>query len=177
MPADETLHEIPADDTLRDIETRADCERLVRAFYGRALVDPIIGFLFTDVAKLDLEAHVPRITNFWETILLEARSYGGGAFRPHVELHFKVPLTRGHFDRWLYLWSMTVDELFAGDRAELAKAHATRVAAAFAARLQSFGQPGAEFAPGIADEQLGLAAESGAVSLPLVHQYGRAARG
>ena len=38
-----------------DIETRADCERLVRAFYGRALEDPIIGFIFTDVAKLDLE--------------------------------------------------------------------------------------------------------------------------
>ena len=65
-----------------DIETRADCERLVRAFYGRALEDPIIGFIFTDVAKLDLEAHVPRITSFWETILLGAQSYGGGAFRP-----------------------------------------------------------------------------------------------
>ena len=96
---------MPADETRHDIETRADCEQLVRAFYGRALVDPIIGFLFTDVAKLDLEAHVPRITNFWETILLGAHSYGGGAFRPHLELNFKVPLTRGHFDRWLYLWS------------------------------------------------------------------------
>ena len=37
----------------RDIESRADCERLVRAFYGRALEDPIIGFIFVDVAKLD----------------------------------------------------------------------------------------------------------------------------
>ena len=57
-----------------DIETREDCERLVRTFYGRALADPIIGWLFTDVAKLDLEAHVPRITSFWETILLGAQS-------------------------------------------------------------------------------------------------------
>jgi hemoglobin len=161
---------VTADETRHHIETRADCEQLVRAFYGRALVDPIIGFLFTDVAKLDLEAHVPRITNFWETILLGAHSYGGGAFRPHVELHLKVPLTRGHFDRWLYLWSMTVDELFAGKRAELAKAHANRVAAAFASRLQSIEQSGAEFAPGIPDEEL----ETG---LPLVHRYGRAARG
>ena len=78
--------------TARDIETRADCERLVRAFYGRAFEDPIIGFLFTDVAKLDLEAHVPRITSFWETILLGAQSYGGGAFRPHAALHAKAPL-------------------------------------------------------------------------------------
>src|SRR5919202_6306458 len=64
-----------------DISSRDDCERLVRAFYTRAFADPLIGFLFTDVARLDLEAHVPRITSFWETILLGARSYGGGAFR------------------------------------------------------------------------------------------------
>jgi hemoglobin len=119
-----------------DIESRADCESLVRAFYGRALEDPIIGFIFVDVAKLDLEAHVPRITSFWETILLGARSYGGGAFRPHAELHMKVRLREGHFTQWLNLWSSTVDELFAGERAELAKAHAQRVAQAFLARLQ-----------------------------------------
>jgi hemoglobin len=119
-----------------DIETRGDCERLVRAFYGRALADPIIGWIFVDVARLDLEAHVPRIASFWETILLGARSYGGGAFRPHASLHAKVPLRAGHFERWLWLWRATVDELFAGDRAELAKAHAERVAQAFHARLR-----------------------------------------
>ncbi|MDE3129871.1 MAG: group III truncated hemoglobin [Acidobacteriota bacterium] len=149
------------------IETRADCERLVRAFYGRAMVDPIIGFLFTDVAKLDLVKHVPRITNFWETVLLGARSYGGGAFRPHVELDLKVPLTRGHFDRWLHLWALTVDELFAGERAELAKAHALRVARAFESRLRSIEAHGLEFAPGIP-------ADESAFELPLVQQYGRA---
>lgn len=122
---------------LRDIETHDDCERLVRAFYSRALVDPIIGYLFTDIAKLDLVTHVPRITRFWETILLGARSYGGGAFRPHVELNQRSQLHHGHFERWLYLWRMTVDELFAGERAELAKIHAERVAAAFESRLRA----------------------------------------
>src|SRR5687768_16036120 len=121
---------------LSDIETRDDVERLVRTFYGRALTDPFIGFIFTDVAKLDLEAHVPRITSFWETILLGARSYGGGAFRPHAKLHAKVRLRDAHFTRWLNLWYRTVDELFAGERAELAKAHAQRVAQAFFGRLQ-----------------------------------------
>ena len=121
---------------MTDIATRADCECLVREFYTRAFADPIIGFLFTDVARLDLEAHVPRITAFWETILLGARSYGGGAFRPHAALHAKVPLLRGHFDRWVTIWSETVDDLFAGERAELAKAHAARVAQAFHRRLE-----------------------------------------
>ena len=46
----------------------------------------MIGYLFTDVAKLDLEAHVPHITAFWETVLLGAQTYSGGAFRPHAEL-------------------------------------------------------------------------------------------
>jgi hemoglobin len=126
---------------VHDIESRADCERLVRTFYGRALTDPIIGFLFTDVAKLDLEAHVPRITSFWETILLGAQTYGGGAFRPHAQLHMKAPLRRAHFDQWLNLWMRTVDELFAGERAELAKAHAIRVARAFHQRLESLPSP------------------------------------
>lgn len=121
---------------LQDIETRADCERLVRAFYGKALVDPIIGWIFVDVAKLDLEAHVPQIASFWETILLGARSYAGGAFAPHAAIHMQAPLRRGHFERWLWLWCGTVDELFAGERAELAKSHAHRVAGAFHGRLE-----------------------------------------
>jgi hemoglobin len=118
-----------------DIEARDDVERLVRAFYSRALVDPLIGWIFTDIAKLDLEVHVPRITSFWETILLGAQSYGGGAFRPHAVLHARVGLREAHFQRWLVLWRTTVDELFSGPRAELAKSHAERVARAFYGRL------------------------------------------
>ena len=121
----------------RDIETRADCERLVRAFYKRALDDPIIGWIFVDVAKLDVEAHVPQIASFWETILLGSRSYAGGAFAPHAALNARVRLRAGHFERWLALWRVTVDELFVGERAELAKAHALRVAQAFHRRLEA----------------------------------------
>lgn len=126
---------------LPDIATRADCERLVRAFYTRALGDPIIGWLFTDVARLDLEAHVPQITSFWETILLGVRTYDGSPFPPHADLHAQAGLKAGHFGRWLALWTTTVDELFAGERAELAKSHAIRVAQAFHRRLQSFPSP------------------------------------
>ena len=125
-----------------DIATRADCESLVRSFYARALEDPIIGWIFVDVAGLDLEAHVPVIASFWETMLLGGQSYSGGAFRPHADLHARIGLRAGHFERWLMLWRTTVDELFAGERAELAKAHATRVAAAFQRRLEALPAPG-----------------------------------
>lgn len=148
----------------RDVETREDCERLVRAFYARALRDPVIGFLFTDVAHLDLEQHVPRITNFWETILLGARTYEGGAFRPHLELNAQVTLRRGHFDRWLHLWGATVDELFDGERATQAKAHAARVATAFESRLRSVE---------LGDLELTPTNPAPYAMLPVVHRYGR----
>jgi hemoglobin len=157
----------------RDIETREDCERLVRAFYGRTLTDPMIGWIFTDVAKLDLEEHVPTITSFWATMLLdEERTYYGGAFAPHASLHRKVDLKAAHFERWLLLWRTTVDELFAGEHAELAKAHATRVGAAFHRRLQTL--------PGDDAADLGFvpADEVGADGLTLglaVTQHGPAA--
>lgn len=107
----------------------------MRAFYERAFEDERLGPIFVDVARLDLDAHVPRITSFWETVLLGARSYGGGAFVPHYELDEKTPLTPDLFDRWVALWTLTVDEQFTGPVADDAKRRAALVAGAFATRL------------------------------------------
>jgi hemoglobin len=126
---------------LRDIEDLADCERLVRAFYGKAMEDELIGWIFTDVAQLDLEAHVPVIASFWETVLLGNPTYSGGAFEVHARLHEQAGLQKAHFERWLILWCRTVDELFDGERAAMAKVHGLRVANAFHGRLASYEPP------------------------------------
>lgn len=118
-----------------DIQTRADIERLVDLFYGDAMEDPLIGYIFTDVAHLDMEKHRPVITDFWETLLLDAQSYGGGAFGVHYALHRKSPFSPGHFSRWLRLWERSVNELFEGPVAIQAVAHGQRIAAAFQRRL------------------------------------------
>lgn len=111
------------------------------------MADEEIGWIFTDVARLDLEAHVPVIASFWETILLGAQSYGGGAFGVHAGLHRKAGgLRQEHFERWLVLWCQTVDELFDGPLAAAAKVHALRVANAFYGRLQTY--PVADASPG-----------------------------
>ena len=122
---------------LPDIATTADCERLVRAFYGKAMEDEKIGWLFTEVAELDLEEHIPKIASFWATNLLGAKSYSGGAFGVHGRLHQKAGgLGQAHFERWLVLWCQTVDEMYDGPIAAAAKVHALRVANAFYGRLQ-----------------------------------------
>ena len=43
----------------------------------------------------------------------------------HVEIDKKSPLQQQHYDRWLLLWTATVDELFAGEVANEAKKKAT----------------------------------------------------
>ncbi len=124
--------------TRRDIETRDDCEQLARAFYEKAFADERLGPVFVDVAQLDLESHLPRITDFWESRLLGATSYGGGAFAPHFALHQLTPLTPELFNRWLVLWFATVDERHARAAADTAKDLAQRVATAFSANLARF---------------------------------------
>ena len=54
-----------------DIASRRDIETLVRCFYEHAISDPINGKFFTEVAHLDLEAHLPKIANFWEQMLFQ----------------------------------------------------------------------------------------------------------
>lgn len=131
-----------------DIETREDIERLVEAFYTGAMVDPVLGPIFTDVAKLDLEEHMPIMTDFWENILFDARRYPGGMMMKHIMLHQKTTLEPHHFQRWLDYWVTTVDELFEGERAVIAKVHASRVANMMAGRFQQMpGGPSVTPAP------------------------------
>ena len=47
------------DSGMDDLENRSDIERLVIAFSGAAFADPLIGPVFTEVANLDLDYHLP----------------------------------------------------------------------------------------------------------------------
>jgi hemoglobin len=116
---------------MKDITTRADLEHLLRGFYVRALDDPLLRNVFVDVMHMDLEAHLPRITDFWEVVLLRTGSYDGRAMEVHRRIHRLAPLTSAHFARWLELWQETVTACYAGPVAERAVAHATRMASGF----------------------------------------------
>ena len=124
---------------MKDIETRSDIEELIGKFYEKMLKDPIIGFIFTDIAKIDLDEHLSIICDFWETILFTRPVYKRGpeVMNVHHELNKKIPLKKGHFTRWLYLFSTTVDELFEGERAEKAKERADSIATLMQKRLGS----------------------------------------
>ena len=114
-----------------DILNRADIDHLMREFYSRALADPVIGYIFTDVAKLDLDHHLPIIGDFWETVLFRTGDYARHGRTPlivHGELHMKSPLRMEHFERWLEIFRSVVDANFAGDNATFIKWRANAIA-------------------------------------------------
>ncbi len=125
-----------------DLTGRDDIETLARAFYERAFADDLLGPVFVDVAHMDLEAHLPIICNFWQTVLFRAGLYRRNALTAHTDLHAKFALQPEHFARWLELWTSTVDAHFAGEKAELAKTQASRTAWSISRRL--LGESGSE---------------------------------
>jgi len=119
---------------MNDIETRQDIDLLMQVFYKRAMTDETIGYIFTDVAKLDLEKHLPIIGDFWESMLFGTRAYqqhGRNPIMVHRVLHEIEPLTAEHFDRWLDIFELTVDEEFSGDRAAYIKLRAHAISQNF----------------------------------------------
>ena len=58
-----------------DIRHRKDIEKLVNSFYDKVKTDEVIGYLFTDVAKVNWELHLPKMYDFWENILFFSANY------------------------------------------------------------------------------------------------------
>jgi hemoglobin len=115
----------------RDIENRDDIDRLMVGFYTAALADEKIGYIFKDVAKLDLKSHLPVIGDFWETILFQNgvyAKYGRTPLIVHGELSEKTRLLFDHFTRWLELFEAAVDGDFEGPNADFIKSRAHAIA-------------------------------------------------
>lgn len=120
---------------IRDLESRADIEALLRSFYGQALHDELLAEPFAEIRERGLESHLPVMCDFWETVLFRAGRYRRNALHAHQHVHNRVPLSDKHFLRWLALWSATVDRMYRGPVAEHAKVQATRIAGSLHYRL------------------------------------------
>jgi hemoglobin len=111
-----------------DIADQRDVARLVNLFYDRVRADDLLGPIFDDVARVDWATHLPRMYDFWESVLFARASFKGDPLFVHRELARRTPLTARGFDRWLELFHATVDDLFEGTVADHAKQSAARIA-------------------------------------------------
>jgi hemoglobin len=97
---------IVADIAARTGIDEAMIEQLVRAFYGRARLDPLIGPVFESKVH-DWEDHIARMCAFWSSVALMSGRYHG---QPMVA-HLSLPIDTLHFDRWLEIFSKTAGDV------------------------------------------------------------------
>ncbi len=111
-----------------EITSRPDIKLLVETFYGRIRLHPVLGPIFNRIIE-DWPTHLMLLTDFWETQLLFERKYWGNPLVAHQEVDEKMNHTMQseHFGLWLNLWFQTLDELFQGETAQIAKNRARKM--------------------------------------------------
>ncbi|WP_293940154.1 group III truncated hemoglobin [Sphingobacterium sp. UBA5996] len=115
----------------QDIQTLDDIKLLVDEFYRIVRSDTTIGPIFQDRIQNNWPVHLEKMYTFWQTLLLDQHSYFGSPFPPHMNL----PIEEKHFAQWLKLFEATVDDLFAGEKAQEAKWRAQKMAQMFQFKL------------------------------------------
>lgn len=114
---------------MKDISSRADIELLINTFYSNLLK---INEMKPPFEGLDFEKHVPNIVSFWCFVLLDEEGYKTNVFDKHLHLPIKLHM----FDTWLNTFVFTVDALFNGEKAEMAKQRATSLTYTFKSKWE-----------------------------------------
>ncbi|WP_131539049.1 group III truncated hemoglobin [Pedobacter nototheniae] len=112
----------------KDILNRTDIILLVDTFYKRVEQDITIGPIFTQVANVDWAHHLPKMYDFWESVLFGKAVYKGNPMIKHFELKHKATLQEEQFNTWKAIFYQTVDDLFEGENAETIKQKAQSIA-------------------------------------------------
>ena len=112
----------------KDISSREDLVKILDVFYQKAFVDELIGDFFTKVVPLDLETHLPVITDFWEAVVFNTQGYRKNVMEIHQNINQLSNINKKHLDRWVELFTGTIDEFFEGEKAILMKHRARSIA-------------------------------------------------
>ena len=119
---------------MNDILTLEDIKKLVDTFYEKVRKDGLLGPVFNDRIKDGWSQHLEKMYAFWQTVLLHEQAYQGSPFPPHAQL----PIDQSHFERWMELFTATVDTLFAGEKADDAKRRAGKMAQMFQSKIEYY---------------------------------------
>jgi len=105
---------------MREIENARDVHELVQTFYQKVMKDEQLSPFFK---HLNLDEHLPKMEFFWRFVLLDESGYTTSVTGKHMHMRLKEE----HFKRWIFLFNKTLDELFVGEKVELAKQRAALI--------------------------------------------------
>ena len=121
-----------------DLTTRAHVHDLVVVFYREIVFDEVLEPIFGEVAEVDWVEHLPRLIDYWCSILFGTENPTGSVTKAHRRLHDLAPIEREHCDRWFALWCSSVDQGWEGPNAERIKHYAGALMAGLAKRVFGF---------------------------------------
>ena len=124
-----------------DIENRQDIIRLVDAFYERIRRDAKLGPIFEDIAHVNWHTHLPRMYDFWDSVIFRTATFRGNPLLVHGKLAQMADMGRPTFDRWLSLFRETVFDLFEGTQAALIVRSAEDMANVIHGRIHQVNDP------------------------------------
>lgn len=87
---------------------------LVDTFYDGVRKDDVLGPVFENKLHGKWSAHLPRMYDFWSTILLSTGKFQGNVYGKHMAL---TGIEKEHFVRWLSLFKNTVTNIYDGEAA------------------------------------------------------------
>lgn len=119
-----------------DIKDSNDIKVLVDNFNARMSRDELLAPIFLGKVT-DMPAHLAAMYKFWGGVLMDQSPSEHSSFDPNsLAKHEDLQLMNQHFVRWLSLFLDTIDDLYAGPSAELAKVRVIRMAEEFQNRLE-----------------------------------------
>ena len=121
-------------DIKNEILELEDVKLLVNTFYAKVRKDNLLAPVFNERIGDLWPQHMEKMYKFWQTILLKEHTYFGSPFTPHAML----PVGHIHFEKWMELFTETIDELFDGEKAEEAKYRAGKMAEMFEYKIKYY---------------------------------------
>lgn len=111
-----------------DLDSKKNIKDFIHKFYDKVLQDELLAHIFTDVAGIDVNVHIPIIRTYWEKLLLGEQEYKRHTMNIHRDVHDKFPFSEKEFERWLTLFTETARDNFEGEKTDRAVKVATSIA-------------------------------------------------
>jgi len=113
------LPDLALDLTL-DLDTPQNIDSFVASFYEKLLKDDIMAPIFLSDANIDVSAHLPTISLYWQKMLWGDRQYDTNMMKKHRAVNVKKRFKTMHYQRWIGYFEQTAKESFAGEYTEKA---------------------------------------------------------
>lgn len=121
--------------------TAEEISRVMKKFYARIRVHPVLGPVFNGIIGADKgewDAHEDKIGGFWRNALLREQSYSGSPMQVHLDT---PQILDEHFPLWLELFEEVLTAELQPETAAAWGAMAHRIARGFRIRMAEHRAP------------------------------------